>query len=71
LREFDKENSSRRISEDLEATTSEQQQGTSARNVILLSPINEKMDELEKRNEEIAKKLKEIEQNIIQDKIQF
>jgi hypothetical protein len=32
LREIEKENPSRRISEGLEATTSEQQQGTSARN---------------------------------------
>jgi hypothetical protein len=33
LREFEKENPSRRISEGLEAMSSEQQQGTSARNV--------------------------------------
>jgi uncharacterized FlaG/YvyC family protein len=36
LREFEKENTSRRISESLEATSSEQQQGTSARNVKLI-----------------------------------
>jgi hypothetical protein len=34
LREFEKENSSRRICEDLKSTTSEQQQGTSASNVL-------------------------------------
>jgi hypothetical protein len=33
LKEFEKENPSRRISDGFEATTSEQQQGTSARNV--------------------------------------
>jgi hypothetical protein len=36
LREFKKENPSRRISESLEATSSEQQQGTSARNILKL-----------------------------------
>jgi hypothetical protein len=44
LREFEKENPSRRISEGLEATSSEQQQGTSARNDLLIDKLGEKME---------------------------
>jgi hypothetical protein len=43
LREFEKENTHPRISEVLEATSSEHQQGTSARNDLLVKEIYEEI----------------------------